>query len=340
MNTSATPSHHRPGGGFQNPWGPASQLRRFGDFLKWALFERPRTSRRKTPDPATFAAAHRPVSPSFAARQDPGTLAITWIGHSSFLVQIGGRNLLLDPVWGERASPLAWLGPKRWTPPGIPFDALPPVDGVVLSHDHYDHLDQPTVRRLVARYPGAEWFAPLGVAAWLRKRGVANVRELDWWDTIESGGLTLTATPAQHFSGRRIDNRNGTLWCGWVIRSPSHAVFFAGDTGAHPVFPEIGQRLGPFDAVLMPIGAYDPEWFMGPVHIDPERAVAAFQALGTPAGQATMVGMHWGTFQLTDEPMDEPPRRAQAAWMRAALASERLWIPSLGETRRWPLHMH
>jgi N-acyl-phosphatidylethanolamine-hydrolysing phospholipase D len=225
-------------------------------------------------------------------------------------------------------------------PPGVLFDALPPIDGVVLSHDHYDHLDAPTVRQLVERCPGAEWVAPLGVAEWLKRKGVAKVRELDWWDATRIGPLTLTATPAQHFSGRRIDNRNGTLWCGWVMKSAAHSVFFAGDTGPHPVFPEIGQRLGPFDAVLMPIGAYDPEWFMGPVHINPEHAVAAFQALGQQAGEPTMVAMHWGTFQLTDEPMDEPPKRARDAWARAALAPHRLWIPSHGETRRWPLHTH
>jgi N-acyl-phosphatidylethanolamine-hydrolysing phospholipase D len=335
--TDRVPPHHRTGGGFQNPWGPGSQQSRFGQFLKWALIERRRSPGRRTPDRATFAAAHRPVTPSFAAHEAPDALAITWIGHSSFLVQIGGQNLLLDPVWGQRASPISWLGPRRWTPPGISFDSLPPIDGVVLSHDHYDHLDQPTVRRLVKRYPEAEWRAPLGVGHWLRNRGVAQLKEADWWDRTDLGPLELTATPAQHFSGRRLDNRNGTLWCGWVIRSGNRAVFFAGDTGAHPVFPEIGRRLGPFDVVLMPIGAYNPEWFMGPVHIDPERAVAALQALG---GDPAMVAMHWGTFQLTDEPMDEPPKRAIAAWASAGLEPHRLWIPSLGETRRWPLHTH
>jgi len=338
--TGPIPTHHRPGGGFQNPWGPGSQQSRFGAFLKWALLERPRSRTRQTPDRATFAAAHQPVAAGFQAREAPDAMAITWIGHSSFLVQIGGQNLLLDPVWSDRASPIPWLGPKRWTPPGVSFDALPPIDGVVLSHDHYDHLDHLTVRRLVERYPNAEWRAPLGVGHWLRNRGASQVRELDWWDRTNLGPLELTVTPAQHFSGRRLDNRNGTLWCGWVIRdaAPAHrSVFFAGDTGAHPVFPEIGQRLGPFDAVLMPIGAYNPEWFMGPVHIDPERAVAAVRALG---GEPTMVGMHWGTFQLTDEPMDEPPKRTTAAWVNAGLEPRRLWIPSHGETRRWPLPTH
>lgn len=330
-------AHHHPGGGFRNPWGPGSQQSRFGDFLKWALFERPRSRSRQTPDRATFAATHRPVAHSFSPREGSDSIAITWIGHSSFLVQIGGQNLLFDPVWSERASPVSWLGPKRWTQPGVAFDGLPPIDGVVLSHDHYDHLDRPTVRRLVGRYPAAEWRVPLGVARWLRGQGVKEVSERDWWDRTQIGPLELTATPAQHFSGRRLDNRNGTLWCGWVIRAGDRAVFFAGDTGAHPVFSEIGQRLGPFDAVLMPIGAYNPEWFMGPVHIGPEQAVAAVQAVG---GEPTMIGMHWGTFQLTDEPMDEPPKRTTAAWVNAGLDPRRLWIPSLGETRRWPLHLH
>src|SRR5581483_7503970 len=172
----AVSAHHRPGGGFQNPWGPASQQSRFSELLKWALLERPRSRSRQTPDRATFAAAHRPLAPSFLPREKPEAIAVTWIGHSSFLVQIGGQNLLLDPVWGERASPLSWLGPRRWTPPGIPFDALPPIDGVVLSHDHYDHLDLPTVRRLVSRYPKAAWRVPMDASGHPVRRAAADRR--------------------------------------------------------------------------------------------------------------------------------------------------------------------
>jgi N-acyl-phosphatidylethanolamine-hydrolysing phospholipase D len=294
--------------------------------------------------------------PAFAfPRAAPDQLTATWIGHSSFLIQIGGHNILVDPVWGERASPIPWLGPRRWTPPGVRFDALPPIDAVVLSHDHYDHLDAPTIRRLVARpggSPAPRWYAPLGVGAWLAGRGAHNITELDWWQATEwidapgspsapeaapAEPVRLVATPAQHFSGRSLRNRNQTLWCGWTLRSEHKAIWFVGDTGRHPVFEEIGRRLGPFDAILMPIGAYDPEWFMGPVHINPENAVAAYMEASATTQQngaaAVMVGMHWGTFKLTDEPMDEPPARARRAWTAAGLPDSRLWIPRHGETR-------
>ncbi len=337
--TDALPPHHRPGGGFQNPWGPGSQQGRIGAFLKWVLLDRPRDQTRGTDRRAAFAATHPPTTPAIAhPRADAGALTLTWIGHSSFLVQIGAQNILLDPMWSDRASPVGWAGPRRWRPPGLRLDALPPVDAIVQSHDHYDHLDAPTVRQLVRRHPAAVWVAPLGVASWLRRRGAADVRELDWWAKTTVGPLTINATPAQHFSGRRPDNRNSTLWSGWSIRGGGRSVFFVGDTGFHPVFPEIGQRLGPFDAVLMPIGAYDPAWFMGPVHINPEHAVQAFVSLAS--GGAVMGAMHWGTFKLTDEPMDEPPVRARAAWQRAGLDPGKLWIPSPGETKRWPLSTH
>jgi N-acyl-phosphatidylethanolamine-hydrolysing phospholipase D len=350
---------HRANGRFRNPWAPATTQGRVGSFLKWILIDRPRDLRRRDIDPATFAAEHPRATPTFpsphAAHDD---IVITWVGHSTFLIQIGGYNFLTDPVWGERASPVTWLGPRRWVEPGIDFTALPPVDGVLISHDHYDHLDTPTVVRLATRNPGARWFAPLGVRPWLTRRGARDIIERDWWETTEwrtgkQPTLTLTCTPAQHFSGRRLDNRNHTLWCGWTVRAGPRAVYFVGDTGRHPLFAEIGQRLGPFDATLMPIGAYDPQWFMRPVHVTPEDAVAAYgelangqlgNALGTnrlPAGNTSvpsvpplMVGMHWGTFKLTDEPMDEPPGRTRRAWDAAGYPPDRLWVPRHGESRR------
>ncbi|HWZ58920.1 MAG TPA: MBL fold metallo-hydrolase [Gemmatimonadaceae bacterium] len=325
------PSHHRPGGGFQNPWGPGSAQHGFGAFLRWVLIDRPR-HRRPSIDRSAFAASHPRAEPRFPVPRAGGDdLVLTWVGHSSFLIQIGGRNLLVDPVWSAYASPIQGVGPRRWVEPGIDLAGLPPIDGVVISHDHYDHLDRPTVRRLVAAAPDAPWAAPLGVGRWLRRQGVRTVVERDWWESIEWGLVTLTATPAQHFSGRRFDNRNHTLWCGWVVRAGSRAVYYAGDTGFHPAFDEIGRRLGPFDAACVPIGAYEPEWFMRAVHMNPEEAVAAFQALGSP--RAVVAGMHWGTFKLTDEPLDEPARRATAAWAAAGLPADRLWIPAHGETR-------
>lgn len=285
------------------------------------------------------------IAPGYPTpRAAAADLVITWVGHSSFLIQIGARNLLVDPVWSDRASPFQWLGPRRWVAPGIPFDALPPIDAVVISHDHYDHLDEATVRRLSRLTPAPRWYAPLGVAAWLERRGAHGVTELDWWGEAEwtdprfASPLTLTATPAQHFSGRGATNRNQTLWCGWGIRAGNRAVWFVGDTGRHPVFAEIGERLGPLDVVLMPIGAYDPQWFMAPVHVAPEDAVAGYSEAIAAAARPdriapVMVGMHWGTFKLTDEPMDEPPTRARQAWTALGMPADRLWIPAHGETR-------
>ncbi len=322
-----------------NPWGGPSPHGRFGLFLRWVLIERPRNQRRRTPDRTTFAAQHPTVPPAFPSpRGTPDELLLTWVGHSTFLIHIGGRTILTDPVWGDRASPVTWAGPRRWRPPAVDFAALPPVDAVLISHDHYDHLDRPTVLRLAERYPDARWFCPLGVERWLRARGVGDVVERGWWDSADwpDGPGTVTCVPARHFSGRRPYMRDATLWCGWVVRMGSRCIYFVGDSARHPEFGEIGRRLGPFDAVLMPIGAYEPEWFMGAVHMNPEDAVGAYGdiAARTGAFHPLLVGMHWGTFQLTDEPMDEPPARTRAAWADAGRAPEGLWIPRHGETRR------
>jgi N-acyl-phosphatidylethanolamine-hydrolysing phospholipase D len=260
---------------------------------------------------------------------------LTWIGHTSFLIQISGLNILIDPIWSERASPLRFVGPRRWVPPGIEFDRLPPIDGVVLSHDHYDHLDAPTVSRLVERYPAAIWFSPLGVGDFLRQRGAREVVERDWWEEATFGSLSLTCVPAQHFSGRALGKRNATLWCGWVLRSPDRTLFFAGDTGLHPEFTSIATRCGPIDVAILPIGAYEPRWFMGPVHMNPEDCINAVAQLKTPQqGRSLIVAAaHWGTFKLTDEPMDEPPARMRQVWQASGLDSNELWIMRHGETR-------
>jgi N-acyl-phosphatidylethanolamine-hydrolysing phospholipase D len=253
-------------------------------------------------------------------------------------VQIGGLNLITDPMFGARASPLAFIGPRRRTPPGLDLDALPPIDAVLLSHNHYDHLDDRSVRRLAARHPTARWFVPAGLARFLARRGIREALELDWWEETRLGSLALGCTPAQHFSGRGVTDRDRTLWCGWSIAASARQVFFAGDTGYHPDFPAIGDRFGPFHAALLPIGAYEPRWFMRAVHMNPEEAVQAFRDLyqsRPPIGgrPAVMVGMHWGTFRLTDEPLEEPPVRARAAWQAAGMDPERLWLLAPGESR-------
>ncbi|MDQ6736742.1 MAG: MBL fold metallo-hydrolase [Gemmatimonadota bacterium] len=290
---------------------------------------------------ARRAYALAPVPPAVASAflkpcAAPGDIIVTWVGHSSFLLQMGDVNVLLDPVWSERASPVSFLGPKRMSAPGVAFDQLPPIDLVVMSHDHYDHLDLGTVHRIVSDHPAAEWIAPLGTGAWLRKRGAKVIAELDWWHGVHSCGLDITCTPAQHFSGRRVNNRNSTLWCGWTIRAGDRAVFFTGDTGRHPEFGAITRELGPFDAAFMPIGAYDPRWFMGPVHMAPEEAVSAYTDIVAENGgrSCVFIAMHWGTFKLTDEPMDEPPRLTRSEWTRGGLDPALLWIADRGETRR------
>ncbi len=327
----AAPSHHRPDGGFRNPW-PSAQLHGFMDFLKWSLIERRRNPRRPDPDPRTFAR----VAPEFIVpRAAPDQLTITWVGHTSFLLQIAGLNVLTDPIWSERASPLRFIGPRRWVPPAVDFDRLPPIDVVMLSHDHYDHLDATTISHIAGRYPAVAWFAPLGLGKFLRTRGAREVTERDWWQESVIGTLRLTCVPAQHFSGRRLGSRNNTLWCGWTLRSPHHVLFFAGDTALHPEFGTIGQRCGPFDVAILPIGAYEPRWFMGPVHMNPEDCVKAVAQLATAQNERRLImtAAHWGTFKLTDEPMDEPPARMREQWRAAGLNANDLWIMRHGETR-------
>lgn len=276
------------------------------------------------------------VAPAYRTpRASAERLTLTWVGHATFLIQIGGLNVLTDPMWSERASPVRFAGPRRLVPAAVVFEKLPPIDLVLLSHNHYDHLDDWTVRQLAARHPHARWLAPLGLAPFLRDRGVANPLELDWWEDEQVGPLTLASVPARHFSSRSPRDTNRTLWCGWSIASDTRRVLFGGDSAYHPEFPAIGERCGPFHAVLLPIGAYDPRWFMGSVHMNPEEAVRAFQDLvrPQPSLSAVMVGMHWGTFKLTDEPMDEPPARARAAWQAAGLDPGLLWVLAHGETR-------
>jgi N-acyl-phosphatidylethanolamine-hydrolysing phospholipase D len=318
---------------YSNPW-PGSVERGLADVLRW-MAER----RRSPPPPDPPLSAFSSATPAFTRpRAGERALGATWVGHAATLLQLGALNVLTDPVWGERASPFRFVGPRRRVPPGIAFDDLPPIDLILVSHDHYDHLDRPTVRRLARRFPDARWAAPAGVGRWLRRAGAAAVSEHVWWDSERADDLTVSCVPARHFSGRTPWGRNRTLWCGWVVRAGGRAVFFAGDTAWHPEFAEIAHRFGPFDLALLPIGAYAPRWMMEPVHMEPEEAVQAYrqlvethEALGHPP--PSMLPIHWGTFRLTDEPLDEPPRRLAEAWRSAGLAPERLWLLRPGETR-------
>ena len=244
---------------------------------------------------------------------DAGELAVTWLGHSSALLEVDGRRVLVDPVWGERASPSPLVGPRRLHAPPVPIPDLPPVDAVLISHDHYDHLDLPTVQQLV-RQQSAPFVVPLGIGEHLRGWGVPDDRvvELDWDGSVTLGELTLTCTEARHFSGRFF-SRDNTLWSSWVVRGPRHRVFFGGDTGYTPGFAAIGARLGPFDLTLLPIGAYNDAWKA--IHMDPEEAVRAHGDLGG----AILVPVHWGTFNLAFHLWAEPVQRLLTAALRAGV---------------------
>ncbi|HEX6308380.1 MAG TPA: MBL fold metallo-hydrolase [Longimicrobiales bacterium] len=318
-------------GRFVHPWpleeGASRGLR---DLLRWQR-DRVRNGVVPDPPPHAFTVATPDVAQPRVARDE---LRITWIGHATFLIQLAGINVLTDPVWSARASPLPWAGPRRLVPAALPFAELPPIDAIVLSHDHYDHLDAPTVRRLQRRF-GAQlhWITPLGYRRWLRRRSVRTVTELDWWgdasiDTA-AGKLHVRAVPAQHWSKRTPFNERTRLWASFVLSAGGRRVYFCGDSGWFTGFGSIA-RLGAFDATLLPIGAYEPRWFMKPAHMNPEEAVRAYIALGATG---LFVGMHWGTFRLTDEPAFEPPERTAAVWREHGLPAERLWLPRHGETR-------
>ena len=293
------------------------------------------TRRRRTgPEWPATTRIGRPAPVRNTIVRDPGALTVTWVGHTTFLIQISGINLLTDPIWSERASPLSFAGPKRLVPAAMDFSDLPDIHATMVSHDHYDHLDDRTVRRLIDRFPRMQWIVPLGVAPFLKKRRAVNVAEMDWWEQRDLGSFLVACTPAQHFSGRLPWNRNSTLWCGWTVSAGPWRIFFAGDTGLHTEFREIAGRFGPFDVAILPIGAYEPRWFMQPVHMNPADAVMAFEQIvaAAPDDRCIMIASHWGTFILTDEPPGEPPILTRQVWARTRLNPGRLSILSHGET--------
>ncbi|MDX1802600.1 MAG: MBL fold metallo-hydrolase [Alcanivorax sp.] len=280
---------------------------------------------------------HFPKPQSFPLRQpDPQRLRepgaqpqLTWIGHSTFLFQFRGWNLITDPVFGQRCSPVRFAGPKRAVPPALTIDQLPAINAVLVSHNHYDHLDRDSVCQLQQRFGNdIVWFVPLGVADWLRRLGVQRIIELGWWQSEFHGQVEAFCLPAQHFSGRGAGDHNRSLWCSWRLQFPDFSFYFAGDTGYAPLFREIGDLFGPTDLALLPIGAYEPRWFMSPVHVNPEEAVRIHCDLGAKQS----VAMHWGTFILTDEPMDAPPKALARALEEQNVDASCFRVPQHGET--------
>jgi len=265
------------------------------------------------------------VDPREGWRRPPDSgLRATWLGHSTVLIEIDGHRVLTDPVWGPRASPSRLAGPKRFQPVPIALKAMPAIDLVLVSHDHYDHLDYPTVRALATL--GVPFVTSLGVGAHLQAWGVPaeRITELDWWEshTLPGSDLTVTAAPSQHFSGRGLKDRNATLWSSLVLRTPRHAVFFSGDTGLTPEYTLIRERLGPFDLVMLEVGAFHPSW--GDIHLGPANALQAHALLGG----GVFLPVHWGTFSLALHPWDEP---AETLLSLAPQHGAQLLMPRLGE---------
>ncbi|WNC94752.1 MBL fold metallo-hydrolase [Paraburkholderia sp. FT54] len=258
---------------------------------------------------------------------------MTWIGHATALLQIDGANILTDPMFSERASPFSFIGPKRRVAPGLTLAELPHIDVVLISHSHYDHLDAQSVQALNGQPGGPPLFlVPLGIKEWLAKKGITNAQELDWGDRTQASGLDFWFVPATHWSARSLTDRNETLWGGWVLKTPPRAahpfsLYFAGDTGYSGDFRRIGAAFGCFDLALIPIGAYAPRWFMGPQHVDPQRAVQIFRDVHAKKA----IGIHWGTFELADEPLDEPPNKLAAATREAGLPAEAFTVLHHGQ---------
>ena len=329
------PAHHRDGG-FQNnheDFEPKS----LAEVLRWRWNA---TRHGLPPRPLAPIPTQAPdlgfIHANAGAAQRP---AVTWIGHATVLAQLGGLNLLTDPIFSERASPLPFAGPKRAQPPGVALAALPRIDLVMVSHNHYDHLDLASCRALAAQAGGSPLFVvPLGLKAWFQARGMARVVELDWWQGHPLDGVDIVLVPARHWSARGLNDRMKTLWGGFAVLAPDCQLFFAGDTGYSRDFADIRahfaphQREGGFDLALLPIGAYEPRWFMQDQHVNVEEALNIHADLGTKRS----LGVHWGSFELTDEALDLPPRELARQRAERGLAEDDFFTLAIGETRCIP----
>lgn len=256
---------------------------------------------------------------------------VTWVGHATLLVQVEHVTFLTDPIWSNRPSPVPIIGPGRFVEPGLALEDLPPIDFVLISHNHYDHLDLSTLRSLARRSPDTVVFVPLGNGDLLRNQGITNVQELDWGQTARYKGATVHCLPAQHWSKRSLTDDRKALWSSWAVTGEQRRFYFAGDTGYFSGFEEIGRKLGPFDLAAVPIGAYEPRAMMRESHMNPEEAVLAAQDLRAE----TALAIHFGTFDLSDEPLAEPPQRFKNAAADTEFGVTGAWVLSVGETREF-----
>lgn len=337
---------HHTAEGFKNNY-ISSVTKSRGDFFRWQyqrlLDDLPKPPQTPTPTvPPDVAFIQRngrqATTPAASTIMQP---AITWIGHATMLVQANGLNVLTDPIFSERASPVQSFGPKRAQPPGLSMEQLPPIDVVLISHNHYDHLDKTSVLAL-ANIASAErtatlFLVPLGVKALFDDLGIKNVKELDWWDSVNVRGVEFNFTPVQHWSARGLSDRSQTLWGGWSVFGTQTHWYFSGDSGYSQDFTDTQKRFaerqtlakgGGFDMALIAVGAYEPRWFMKDQHVNPAEAVQIHQDLRAKRS----VGVHWGTFNLTDEPLDQPPKDLSLALRESGLAPETFTVMAIGQT--------
>ena len=312
------PSDHFDGQRFFNPW--QQQSTGFWDLVKWKMTSEPSVWPTDIPD-------SNPLEVPEAYRN--GDISIQFVNHATFIIDLGEYRIVTDPIWSERASPFTWLGPKRARKPGVPLEAVDRADMIIISHNHYDHMDLATLEDMNRRlHPKV--LVPSGDKGWLEREGITNVSELDWWESITiNPELSLHFVPAQHWSRRGLFDRDKSLWGAYVIRYKGSNIYFGGDTGYGPHFKMAKERLGAMNIAILPIGAYEPRWFMRYQHMNPEEAVEAYKDLEAKHG----IGMHFGTFQLTDEAIDAPAQALEAARGEAV----DFIVPVFGARYRYPL---
>ena len=324
--TDARPWHHLADGTFRNPRGSPARSATWRDYGPYVLRMIAKSMEKVDVPPGHVLPEPEAVA-AFRHAREAGPDSLTWLGHASFLIRTGGLTIVTDPYLTTYAGPQGF-GPRRYVPSGISIENLPSIDVLLISHNHYDHLDERTIEQL----PGKERMivlAPLRLGDFFRARGYRYVVDLDWHERFDIEGVSFTALPAVHWSRRTSFDVNRTLWTGFAIRSATQHIFFGGDSAYGPVFREIGETYGPFDTALIGIGAYEPRVLMQAAHTNPEEAVE----IGADIGARRLVGMHWGTVVLTEEPQFEAPDRFRAAARKRGFDDERVWIMRIGETR-------
>ena len=334
QNETTAKAHHTPTG-FKNNY--EKQVNKsFGDFLRWQWESWSIDKTASSPTPS--------VQADLALLKAPTLPTVTWIGHATALVQANGLNVLVDPIFSERASPVQIFGPKRAQPPGVAIADLPHIDAVLISHNHYDHLDRASVAQLDEKAKAAGkttlFIVPLGLKAWFNGIGIDSVVELDWWESHKIQGVEFHLTPVQHWSARSVNDRSATLWGGWAVLGADFHWYYAGDTGYSRDFADTAKHFasrqtealgGGFDLALIPVGAYEPRWFMSQQHVNPMESVRIHQDVGAKRS----IGVHWGTFSLTDEPLDQPPRDLVAARQVLGVKEADFGVLAIGESKQF-----